>query len=1182
MGRGRRVAAFVALIAAVVCAPARADIPGALTLSGPLSDEQAVALDDHGNASIAWRTADPAQDRQIHFCRLPAGATVCAPDTVAPLQHGGYVPAPILEDPSDGSQVRMVVETAATDQQFNGQTVVFSSGDGGATYGAPVASGGGDLILPSVTVGGPGAFSWSSLAFGSFLSGPLDGSSTTQPINLAPDGPNDNEEPMGIGFPDPTTPLAVWYHVHTDNGTQVKTITYRHWLGTGSVNDPSTWGPVRDFTPPDGIQSSESTTVASGPKGVFAMYAPQKPPGGKCGTRPELVRYDAAADTWSAPRPIDDDPHAGLSDACGYDNGGSGTAFSISQDGQGVLHALYTFHSGKPFADQTTPQGLLYSVSSDGGLTWARPVSIAKTDQITNDGGFRVAVNASGAAVVTWHHSTGSASSGDVIQALRLPPLSATKPGGSTGPCPALITVGKTKLLATQGCWAKTGKRYTATGAVRIDGIDLLPKGGTAASAAAAPSISVDTATRIVTSAGAYQTKIGSVDLGSKRVDWQLPDHAGQLLDAASGDPVQLAISNGQTVLGLPVAGIVTPSFGATGLASIPLNLQLPAPLDGVLGGGLTDDVTFTSDVTRGLHLDRGSIAIDLPEVDLGVARISPFHVDYNADPFVFAADIGLELPGGFGSLEGALTIRNGDLVDLSGHYNPPSPGIAVASGVFLTQIRFGLHNGQTCNAADQTAIDIGANLSGGGDVGGVSLLEIDGSAIFKLGSSSCHLPAVFRIDGDGKIVGLAVAHVYFQYTTPALLEFGAAVALGSHDTVGIEASVDGGINAANGHFFIEGKGNVYVLGYNPASVDVIGSNIGLGACAKLTLLPGSNLVGVDSDIDAGGYILWDDLHLTIMKAGCDVSFLKPKDFTAAHASAVGPQTFTVKPGTPSQTFLAFGKTKAPSFVLKSPTGATYTSPTAEQQQNADGPTEGLTLDGNQEASILVHKPAAGTWTLTPQGDEPVEEVRTAAGVVMPRATAAVRSIGGRRFKLTYKVAGAGPNVAVDVFERGRGAQHAIGSLKGSHGVLRFKPAAGPGGRRDIIAVPHGVGAPPTRSTVIAHYVAPKPAAPPAPRHVRLARGRGAMRVSWSPSAGAKRYVVRATLRDGRRQEIPVKASHRFAVLQHVPGPDSGAVRVYAIGADALVSKPGIAKLKAVHVHRHRATKKKRHARRSA
>ena len=60
--------------------------------------------------------------------------------------------------------------------------------------------------------------------------------------------------------------------------------------------------------------------------------------------------------------------------------------------------------------------------------------------------------------------------------------------------------------------------------------------------------------------------------------------------------------------------------------------------------------------------------------------------------------------------------------------------------------------------------------------------------------------------------------------------------------------------------------------------------------------------------------------------------------------------------------------------------------------------------------------------------------------------------------------------VAIDVFERGRGAQHEIGTLKGGRGVLRFTAAPGPGGRREIVAVPHGNGAPATRSTVIAHY----------------------------------------------------------------------------------------------------------------
>src|SRR5947209_19698016 len=99
MGTRHRWGLLAAVLATSVCAPAHADIPNALTLSSPLSDEPAATIDDAGNSSLTWRTADAVNDRQIHFCRLPASAGACTPDTTAPLQHGGYVPAAILEDP---------------------------------------------------------------------------------------------------------------------------------------------------------------------------------------------------------------------------------------------------------------------------------------------------------------------------------------------------------------------------------------------------------------------------------------------------------------------------------------------------------------------------------------------------------------------------------------------------------------------------------------------------------------------------------------------------------------------------------------------------------------------------------------------------------------------------------------------------------------------------------------------------------------------------------------------------------------------------------------------------------------------------------------------------------------------------------------------------------------------------
>jgi hypothetical protein len=53
---------------------------------------------------------------------------------------------------------------------------------------------------------------------------------------------------------------------------------------------------------------------------------------------------------------------------------------------------------------------------------------------------------------------------------------------------------------------------------------------------------------------------------------------------------------------------------------------------------------------------------------------------------------------------------------------------------------------------------------------------------------------------------------------------------------------------------------------------------------------------------------------------------------------------------------------------------------------------------------------------------------------------------------------------------------------------------------------------------VIASFHARAPALPPAPRHLQARRAAGALRVSWSPSTGAARYLVTVRLSDGRSE----------------------------------------------------------------
>jgi hypothetical protein len=1127
-------------------ASARLTLPIA-TIAPNNASYPTVALGDDGAAQIAY-AAGAGVTNVVHACRLPPGATACAHNTIV---GNGYTPAAMVPDPSSGANVDVVFNGQGPQYPDpDGDEAVAASSDGGATYAAPVLAGHG-LIEPELLVPGPGAFSFSGLDFEKFLSGPLDGSTQPSGTSLGGGGVGDLEIPMGIGFPDPTTPVPVWYHV---GGTGPKGIGYRRWKDTGSVNDPATWGPFKVFTPRDGLMTADRGDVASGPKGVFALYFPQKAGASKCGQVPQLVRYDTTTDTWGAPSPIDANLHTNLS-TCAYGDGLSTAPMQVAEDSGGVLHVIYYFDSGHAGSNDSPPQGILYTVSFDGGKTFAPPVSVASPTVSYAD--LHLAVNDNGEAVMTFTAPGTPASSGSAVDAIFLPRLS--RGGGGGGGCQSAVVSGPIKALATQGCWKKSGSTYTESGPVKLNGIDMIPSAGASgdAGAAAAPTLSIDTATDAIRSAGAWDLKVGSVDLGREAVDWTVDHHGGALLDAATSDPVMLVVSKGQELLGLPVLGTVTPSLLTGGLASLPVNVQLPDPLSGIAGGGLTDDLNLTADVTQGLHLSLGSIKIKLPEVDLGPAKIDPFSITYDADPFAFEGDLGVQLPGGAG-LDGHLLIRNGDLVDLSAAFRPFDPGIPVATGVFLTKVGFHLHKGETCAPADQSNFGLEASIAGGPSVAGTSLIGIDGSATFYLPKGSCNLPARFRIDGTGRIVGLPLAHVYFQFATPpAVLTFGAAIDLGDPKYAELKASIDGGIDPSHGAFFIEGQASVIVFHYNVASVDVIGSNIGLGACAKLTPIPPF------VRINAGAAYTWDDGHLAVMPDNCSVSFLRPKEFAASDAAVSS--TVHVLRGEKAQTFIAYGAHSAPALTLSGPGGARIASATPAQEVVRTSQYTAMTLDGLHETAITVRHPAAGTWTITTQGTEPITELRAATEVTMPTYHASLRRLRHGKLRLDYRVHGGSAGLVIEAVQRAaNGASAVIGRLHRGKGSITFKPAPGPAGRRDVLFVAHAADGVSTLAPVLARFIAPPLGRPAAPRHVHLTRVGGGVKVSWSAAPGAAHYVVRATLYDGREQEFPVPRIRHYLKLGHVPSADYGRIFVYAIASDGRLSRPAAARLKAV------------------
>ena len=131
----------------------------------------------------------------------------------------------------------------------------------------------------------------------------------------------------------------------------------------------------------------------------------------------------------------------------------------------------------------------------------------------------------------------------------------------------------------------------------------------------------------------------------------------------------------------------------------------------------------------------------------------------------------------------------------------------------------------------------------------------------------------------------------------------------------------------------------------------------------------------------------------------------------------------------------------------------------------------------------------------------------------------------------------------------------AIGTVRERRGKLRFKPTAGLGRRRQIVAVVESRGIP-RASLTVARFRAPRDRLPGRPRRVRLSRKAGdKLVIRWSRSSAAGRYAVNLRLRDGRR--VTHVTRKRRLVVGDVPAIDAGTVRVAGLRAD---NRPGPAR----------------------
>lgn len=416
-----------------------------------------------------------------------------------------------------------------------------------------------------------------------------------------------------------------------------------------------------------------------------------------------------------------------------------------------------------------------------------------------------------------------------------------------------------------------------------------------------------------------------------------------------------------------------------------------------------------------------------------------------------------------------------------------------------------------------------------------------------------------FTIGAGGSFdpLGLPLTvHGYALYVYPAYIEFGGAFSaslLGN--AISLNANLQGQFWINERAFNIEGGANLCLpnpIGCN--SIDGILSSRGLIGCFNVNV----NLLVEEFTISMGGGYKWGESWPSIYLTGCSDNFGSYRVTGAASvAQATGARTYLLPKGLPGAMLRISGAGDAPAFTITGPHGERATA-------GADGRFSGsrriviLRMPQFHATWVGIEHPAGGRWTITPlPGAAPIASVAVADGVPPASVHAHVSGSGYRR-TLRYTIRRR-PGQTVQFAETGAGASQSLATTGAAHGTLRFTPAIGPAGRRQILALVYMEGVP-TKRLIVASYLAPGPPRAQRPRDLRLARRGSALRMSWRAGANTTRFEIVLIATDGRRLLLQRPASARSATISGFAA--SGAtVKLLGIGPDGNAGATAVAHL---------------------
>jgi hypothetical protein len=1051
--------------------PPKPPTPIAIASAG---EHPQLLVDGAGTAHVVWNERTPDQPDTLRYCRIRRGGSGCeASQSLVPDQpYDGGNAAAFNNDVGIPRVLALNGQLALLTNRYpntlrgpdgeyhSSNTYLFASEDGGGSFGPPA------LVGTGQTSGQPAVYGSAdspriglvsdTQTGGTFFQSIAPGRYSATTGNLGADGVDSSVAP----FEGDTVAVAF--------ATISSVVHVRIWSGQGDVQDPATWS--------DASFDGEEPRLASGPAGTFLITRTQA-------KREQVVRRVTRGGL-GAPTTLSGTAGSGIGD--------------LVQDDSGRLLATYRLMVG-------STEQLLLRTSTDG-VRWSAPQVLRSVPIETglwesdmgaaaDGGGFTVTQEVSDGArgpivVVPFgsQRATGRPGLGNLAGGAGDPSVVET--------CQK-ISFGSVRVLADGGCLLSAAGRpgvKVSEGMLRLNGLEIIPE-GSARILLNARAGTIDTTGTVRVQLRA--PGIEPIVLFRGELHLSLRDESGAALaggGASGGCRGQRLASfkGGDAILkGFPIEGSIE-VFMQPDSVCIPVSLGLPKAF-----GGIRGDAVLRADNTRGLHVDTLKVAVR--QAFIGPVLLEDLLVSYDSgsDEWNGRAQLGLPPQPGGAKLAAGVRFRAGAFKEGSLRLTFPRPGLPLDPFAvsYLSHVSGGF-------GIDPLTLAVGAGI-GILPAGPVYTFEVDGRLTVLFAD-----PVTFTFDGTGRLFSFPVARERIVVRTDGFARATGSVSVGLPG-VSVEGGLDAFVDLRSKSFGGDVRGKVCIVDICPAGGEAVVSSRGMGGCVKQL-------------IEYGFGYRWGTpvTDVDVMFGSCDLGPYRvapPAGASAAggpRAAAAADGTVAVGRGTPLLSLRVAGEGGAPGVVLVAPSGERIVP-------SADAAAGGQRAYARPVADlgatfVAVPRPAAGTWRVEADPAGPaIGEIKRAAALPAPKVSA---TVGGKsRARLLRYRASRGGGLATVFVERWSGGQRTLGSARAAAGTIRFAPAPGPRGRREIVALVTRDGVPRLERTV-ARYTAPAPARPGRVRGLKLAHGARALTVRWRPVPGARTYAVRVEVADGRRQ----------------------------------------------------------------